>query len=150
MEKSEIKIRRMNEEDLAQVLSLENACFSKPWSEKSFLDALHSEQTLYLVAEAAGAVIGYCGFFFSFESADLCNMLVEEKMRKNGIGRKLLEEAFLLLGKRQIEKVILEVRASNASAIHLYEMLGFEKIGIRKRYYSEPVEDALLMKKCIQ
>ena len=141
------KIRFMKESDVGQVAVLEKKCFSRPWSEKSFLDAVRSEDTLYLVAEVEGEVKGYCGFYLSFENADLCNMLVEEGMRKKGIGKMLLNAADSYLRERKIETVFLEVRAGNIPAICLYEKMNFIKNGIRKEYYAEPVEDAILMQK---
>lgn len=142
-----ITIRRMEKRDVSEVAFLEGQYFSNPWSEKSFSDAVCSDDTLYLVAEKEGRVTGYCGFYLSYESADLCNMLVEEKMRKKGIALKLLNTAFPVLQNRHVARILLEVRKTNLHAIGLYEKSGFQKIGIRKAYYADPREDAVLMEK---
>ncbi len=145
IQEPELIIRKMRKADLEKVLLLENACFSSPWSEKSFLDAMASENAIYLSAEVNGEVVGYCGFFLAADSADLCNMLVAEEMRHRGIGERLLQEGFSFLKQKNIENVFLEVRESNAPAIGLYQKMGFEKNGFRRGYYDAPKEDAVLM-----
>ena len=139
-------VRLMQKRDLERVLEMEQAYFSKPWSRKSFCDALDAEGTLYFSAQEGQAVVGYCGFFLSYESADLCNMVVEKHMRQQGIGEQMLRTAFPILRSQGVEQVFLEVRETNLPAICLYEKMNFQIIGKRKGYYSEPVEDAVLMK----
>ena len=145
IQESEIKIRAMKKEDLEKVLLLERDGFSRPWSEKDFLEELSSEQALYLTAEWEGEPVGYCGFFFAGEEADLCRMTVEEKMRAQGIGAMILREGLNRLEEKMVETVFLEVRESNAPAIRLYQKMDFKKISIRKDYYKEPKENAIVM-----
>ncbi len=137
----------MREADIPQVVSLEKQFFSRPWSEKSFRDALDSETTLYLAAKAGGQLTGYCGFYISYECADLCNMAVAKAARRQGVGEMLLKTAFEILKQRGVMKIFLEVRESNIPAIRLYEKLHFQKNGMRKNYYSDPPEDAVLMER---
>lgn len=137
-------IREMQEVDLPQVVQLEEAVFSKPWSEKSFRDAYMREDTIYLVAEDKN-IIGYCGIWCMAEDGDLCNIAVATAWRRQGVGRKLLEEAFGCCRRRQMKRILLEVRASNEPAKRMYQKILFREIGRRKGYYSEPLEDAVIM-----
>lgn len=145
IQESEISIREMKKEDLKKILILERGGFSRPWSEKAFLEELSSRQALCLTAEFEGEPVGYCGFFFAGEEADLCRILVEEKMRKQGLGEMLLKEGLRRLEEKMVEMVFLEVRESNAPAIRLYQKMGFQKISVRKNYYKEPEENAIVM-----
>ncbi len=138
-------IRKMQEGDIPAVAAIEKAVFSSPWSEKSFRDALPVPSNCYLVAETEGEVVGYCGFWVSFEIADLCNMAVAPQRRRQRIGGQILSEGIRMVRQQGAEQVFLEVRESNGIAIGLYKKLGFQEIGIRKGYYDTPKEDALLM-----
>lgn len=80
----------------------------------------------------------------SFDDADLCRIAISEKYRRNHIADNLLENALNKLKEKGIKRVLLEVRESNEPAISLYKKYGFEQIGIRKNYYSEPVENGLV------
>lgn len=139
-------IRQMQGRDVDAAAALEREIFSKPWSKKSFQDALQSEYTIYLVAEDNMGIIGYCGIWLSSETGDLCNMAVLPSCRRQGIGRKLLEKAIHIAAGRGAEEIFLEVRESNLAAFTLYEKLGFQKVGIRKGYYHAPTEDAIVMR----
>ena len=139
-------IDRLQEKDIDQVAQIEAEIFSVPWSIKSFKDALASEQNIYLKAETDGQIVGYCGIWTSFESADLCNIAVKKEFRKAGLGQKLLE-AGIQEAAKGVERILLEVRQSNKAAIRLYEKNGFQTIGLRKSYYTKPVEDAILMER---
>ena len=138
-------IRPMQRQDIKRVLEIEQSIFSAPWSEKSFMDAYCAESNIYLVAIKEEMVIGYCGLWVSYETADLCNMAVDKTYRQQGAARELLKEGLRLCKERSVESVLLEVRESNIPAIRLYEKTGFARIGKRKKYYKEPVEDAILM-----
>jgi ribosomal-protein-alanine N-acetyltransferase len=139
----------MQEQDIAAVAAMEQMIFSSPWSEKSFRDALQSEENIYLVAEEE-QIAGYCGIWISYETADLCNMAVMPEYRRRQIGEALLLEGINRAAKRQVQSLLLEVRQSNQAAIGLYEKIGFQKIGIRKNYYRLPQEDAVLMQYAIK
>ena len=140
-------IREMTPQDLDKVVEIEQQTFSKPWSRNDFLDSLKNEYTFYVVAEemATKVVVGYCGYYCSFEEANIVNVAVEESARRNGVGETMLR--FLIdFGRRQgITEMFLEVRVSNAPAIGLYEKLGFAIVGTRKNFYDAPVEDARIM-----
>lgn len=138
-------IREMKAEDVREMVEIENAIFSSPWSEKSFIDALGSQDTIYLVETFEEEIRGYCGIWIAYETADLCNMAVAAKYRRQGVADRLLQEMIERAKKRQVERILLEVRESNIGARALYQKQGFGKIGLRKRYYKEPEEDAVLM-----
>lgn len=144
---SKIRIRRMDENDVAQVSLIERQIFSIPWSETAFLTSIKQEHTRYLVAEAeqTGQIAGYCGFYQSFDEAEITNVAVKMEYRRQHIAEKMLTY-LLAMGKDEgIEKFALEVRESNFPAIYLYQRLGFDIEGTRKRFYEKPMEDAVIM-----
>lgn len=146
-------IRRMTEKDVSAVVQIEDACFSMPWSVQSFQDSISRKDTLFLVCEQMDAegithIAGYIGMYQSFEEGSITNVAVLPECRKQGIGQKLVSAAKNEAGKAGIETIFLEVRVSNQPAIALYEKMGFEKLGVRKRFYEHPTEDAYIMR-CI-
>lgn len=138
-------IRRMEERDLDAVCQIEQETFSMPWSKKSFQESIALYHTIFLVAELNGRVVGYCGCYQSLEEAEIVSVAVKKELRGQGIARKMLTE-LMRLGKGQgVFAYTLEVRVSNEAAIHLYESLGFENLGVRKNFYEKPIEDAMIM-----
>lgn len=138
-------IREMCMQDLEQVAAIEKNTFSEPWSAEGFASSLVSKDTLYLVAEQEGKILGYCGYLQSFDEADITNVAVDAPYRNYGIAGQMLKQLMEQGRQNGIARFTLEVRVSNAAAIHLYEKLGFFSVGIRKRFYSKPVEDAMIM-----
>ena len=139
-----IEIIPMNETHVAAVAALEKACFSDPWSENSVRGELSNELSLWLVAVENGAVLGYVGSQTVLGEADMMNIAVEENSRRRGIARALVEE---LVRRLPAHCLTLEVRSSNMPAIRLYESMGFQQIGLRRNYYRNPREDALILRK---
>lgn len=140
-----LEISEMKPEDAAEVAVLEKEIFTMPWSEKGFLSSLQSQDTLYLVVRENGRIIAYCGFLQSFDEADITNVAVDQTFRGRGVGYQMLRELMERGKERGVGRFTLEVRISNASAIHLYGKLGFETAGIRKNFYEKPQEDAVIM-----
>lgn len=140
-----LEINEMKPEDLEEVAALEKEIFSMPWSRKGFADALKQEAALYLVARRNGQLAGYCGLLQSFEEADIVNVAVAPMFRNQGTGAVMLEGLMERGKMRGILNYTLEVRISNAAALHLYEKLGFERVGIRRNFYEKPKEDAVIM-----
>lgn len=139
-------IRNMIPEDVPVVATIEEACFSQPWSKKSFLDSLDREDTLFLVCvDDADIPQGYVGMYLSFDEAEITNVAVNPQSRKRGYGDALIAAAKEMARDQQIQQILLEVRDSNEPAISLYKKHGFEEIGIRKRFYEFPEEDARIM-----
>jgi len=138
-------IRRMEETDLEEVCAIERDSFSEPWSRASFLDSISNENNLFLVAAVDGAVAGYCGCYTVAWEGYICNVAVSKNFRRQGIGYKMLNELIMRAEDRGIFSLTLEVRVSNLPAINLYKKLGFVEAGIRKDFYTKPVEDAIIM-----
>ena len=138
-------VRRMTIEDIQAVVEIEKKCFSSPWSEKSFQDSISREDTIFLVCEE-GSITGYIGMYISFDEASITNVAVSPEFRKKGYGEQLVAEAKLAAKESNAESIFLEVRVSNEPAISLYKKMGFEELGIRKKFYEHPVEDAIIMK----
>ena len=140
-------IRRMAMADIPSVVEIEKQCFSLPWSEKSFEDSLTREDTIFLVCEMEHShIAGYMGLYISFEEANVTNVAVSPACRKKGCGEALVIEAKAEAKAAGAESIFLEVRTSNEPAISLYKKQGFEELGIRKKFYEHPVEDAIIMK----
>ena len=140
-------IREMRLDDVAQITKLETVCFSDPWSEKSIASELDNRLSYWLVAEEEGRIVGYVGSQSVLDSADMMNIAVSPDYRRRGIGRQLVEHLIFDLRNKNIHFLLLEVRVSNAPAIALYDKLGFRPVGKRPRYYHNPREDALILRK---
>ena len=153
-------IRNMKPEDIGQVTAIEKQCFSMPWSEKSFLDSIVREDTIFLVAEqaekdemgmvnlsqqSADRILGYIGMYFAFEEGEITNVAVSPNCRKQGVGNQLVTAMQTAGKEHNLERIILEVRTSNTNAISLYKRNGFIELGIRKNFYEMPTEDAIIM-----
>ena len=140
-------IREMKIGDVPQIAKLETICFSDPWSEKSIASELENRLSYWLVAEQDGIIIGYVGSQSVLDSADMMNIAVAPAYRRKGIGRMLIAALIDHLLQKKIRFLLLEVRISNISAISLYNSMGFEQVGRRPRYYHNPREDALILRK---
>ena len=138
--------RFANVQDLQAIVEIENAAMSCPWSLKSYEEAISSDHSFIMVAEDDGQIAAFSVFYLTPPEAELPDIVVDEKYRGQGLGRQLLSKALEELEGRGIDTIFLEVRVSNTPARRLYEGLGFEEIGTRKYFYSDPVEDAICMK----
>ena len=141
---SELLIREMTEDDLKAVSELEARNFSHPWRYEDFKEAFSKPHYLYYVAEKDGNIAGVSGLIISFDEAELVNVSVDERLRREGIAKALLSKLFDAGRERGVKDFLLEVRSGNAAAIALYEKLGFVKEGISPGFYRDPKEDALL------
>ncbi|MBO7184391.1 MAG: ribosomal protein S18-alanine N-acetyltransferase [Oscillospiraceae bacterium] len=142
-----IRIVEMKAPHVPQVAALEKLCFSDPWSEESISGELNNRYSFWLVAEDDGVVLGYIGSQISFPEADVMNVAVYPDSRRRGIAAILVEALVRHLRSMDCTSLTLEVRASNAPAIALYEKMGFALVGRRPNYYRHPKEDALIMRK---
>ena len=142
-----IEIVLMNESHVAPIAQIEKLCFSDPWSENSIAYELTSRLSYWLVAVDGGEVVGYIGSQSVLGESDMMNVAVHPDHRRKGIAEKLIAAMSEGLKERGNVALTLEVRASNASAIALYEKLDFKQIGLRKNYYRNPKEDALILQK---
>lgn len=140
-----IEIRELRGEDISALAEIESKSFSMPWSEKDFAELLKHEYCFYLVALADEKVVGCCGYTDILGEANIDNVVVAEGYRNRGVGQKLLEELIRRGTENRIHAFTLEVRVSNAAAIHVYEKFGFVSEGVRPNFYEKPAEDALIM-----
>jgi ribosomal-protein-alanine N-acetyltransferase len=154
MVRSEFQIVPATPDMLPDILALEEACFSSPWTRKmleaeltnnQFAHFLVARQLAESATKAAPAIIGYHCFWIVFEELRLMNLAVRESMRKKGVGRTLVTEALRVGLVHAATRAVLEVRASNDPARSLYTRIGFLQISCRPRYYTNPIEDAVLM-----
>ena len=142
-----IRFTEMKAEHVSQVAALEKLCFADPWSEKSIASELGNIWSYWVVALWDDRVIGYIGSQSSIDETDVMNVAVHPDFRRKGIAESLIDTLIQELKNRGSHALMLEVRASNAPAIALYEKLGFLQVGCRKNYYRNPKEDALILRK---
>ena len=143
----ETTIRKMRQEDLAQVAALEQACFSDPWPLNVLVHELENELSLWLVAVQGDTVLGYIGSQSVMDEADMMNLAVRADARRQGTAQALVRALCRDLAAQGVVSLTLEVRASNEPAIRLYERLGFCQVGLRPNYYYHPKEDACIYRK---
>lgn len=140
-------IRQMQLQDVPAIAELEKLCFSDPWSENSIASELDNRLSYWLVAEVDGKIAGYVGSQSVLDAADMMNLAVSPDYRQQGIGQALVNSLVHHLQENHVIALLLEVRVSNAPAIRLYEKLGFVQVGRRPKYYHNPREDALILRK---
>ena len=139
------RIRLAVPADAGPLVTIERRCFSDPWSETSFREALESPWTLGFVAQAGRGIAGYLIGREVAGTGEILNLAVSPEFRRAGVGRALLRAAIIRLRKRRVDEVYLEVRESNLSAQALYLSSGFRPVGQRSAYYRNPKEDALVL-----
>lgn len=141
-----VQYRKMTLADVETVYAIELATFPTPWTLDSFYYELNENQfSHYLVAEEDGKLIGFCGMWLVVDAAQITNVAVIETARGRGIGEALMREAIRVAREANMDVMSLEVRVTNKVAQNLYHKLGFEDGGIRKGYYTDNQEDALVM-----
>ena len=141
-----IELVRMSEEHVPQVAELEKICFSDPWSEKSVAYELTNPLSCWLVAVEDGRVAGYIGSQTVMGESDMMNVAVHPDYRRRGIAERLVNDLVEALKAFESHCLTLEVRESNDSARALYAKLSFCQVGLRKNYYRNPKEDALILR----
>lgn len=140
------RIRSSAPPDAAALAAIERRCFSDPWSEASFREALGSAWTFGLVAESSREIVGYLIARELAGAGEILNLAVIPESRRHGVGRALLQQALRRLQHHAVTEVFLEVRESNHSARTMYLSAGFRPVGQRAGYYRNPKEDALVLR----
>ncbi|MEE1043730.1 MAG: ribosomal protein S18-alanine N-acetyltransferase [Clostridia bacterium] len=136
--------------DISKLVELENLCFDDPWSENMLLEDLKNDNTLYIGAFIDDSIlVGYIGIWEIGDTGEITNVAVHPKYRKMGIASMLLEKLIEYCLDDGFKFINLEVREGNVPAINLYSKFGFEKVGLRKNYYKNPTENAVLMTKTL-
>jgi [ribosomal protein S18]-alanine N-acetyltransferase len=139
------RIRLAVPADSVPLGEIERRCFSDPWSETSFREALGSPWTFGLVAHAGPDILGYLIGREMAGTGEILNLAVTPDSRRRGVARALLRAGLTALRRRRVDEVYLEVRESNRSAQALYLSAGFRPVGQRAAYYRNPNEDALVL-----
>lgn len=137
--------RPMLEADLDQVVEIEKASMPSPWSKELFDEELRRAAAHYFVVEEEGRVAGYMGYWEAPEEAHIINLAIAPDFRNKGLGQKMMEQCLNYAAKRGAHLATLEVRQSNEAAQRLYEKCDFRTVAIRKKYYSDNLEDAIVM-----
>jgi ribosomal-protein-alanine N-acetyltransferase len=141
----DIEYRRAHSGDADGIYFVEAHCFAVPWSYDSIQqDVCANPDALYVTALERGHVIGFTGMHVVCDEGHIMNMAVLEEYRGQGVGRRLMEEV-LSAAPEKVRSYTLEVRRSNEAAIRLYRRMGFYAVGVRRGYYTQPPEDALIM-----
>ena len=137
--------------DVADVAAMERACYSDPWPTSSFTTLPTNDRVFFVVARApdSGTLLGFAIAWYVMDEGELANLAVAPENRRQGIGQALLDAVTTDALGRGTSELYLEVRESNSAARHMYEAAGFEQVGRRKRYYRQPEEDALILRRTL-
>ena len=135
----------MSEVDIPEIMGIERSSFSTPWSEISFLSEVYKKNAFPNIALFEENVIGYICVNYLLHESHILNLAVHELFRRRGVATILMNDTLKELQRKGCVFMYLEVRASNAGAKKFYELFGFKVESIRKKYYANPDEDALLM-----
>ncbi|MEP7340867.1 MAG: ribosomal protein S18-alanine N-acetyltransferase [Acidobacteriota bacterium] len=141
----ELELRPMSEEQITSVIRLEQECHLSSRGEDGYLNLLQDERWLLLVAQQSLSITGIFSGQMVLDELQIDNIAVADDWRQKGIATRLLTNALEIAAEKGMVTAILEVRESNIPARRLYERHGFIVSGRRKRYYSNPLDDALLM-----
>lgn len=144
---SQLVYRKMVEQDIEGVLKIEEESFSLPWTRDSFIHEMTSNLHAYYVValDSEEEIIGFCGMWLVVDESHITNVAVTEKAKGQGVGEALMREAIRIALENEVVLMTLEVRVSNVIAQNLYRKLGFQNGGIRRNYYTDNQEDALVM-----
>ncbi len=140
-------IRNMTIKDLDRVMEIERESFPLPWSKESYLGELSNTYASYRVCDAEGEIVGFGGIWVVFEEAHITNVAIAQDFRQRGMGKRLMRKLEEIARDKRAIRILLEVRPSNMAAQIMYNKLGFVPTGLRKGYYSDNNEDAILMTK---
>ncbi|MEM4658261.1 MAG: ribosomal protein S18-alanine N-acetyltransferase [Candidatus Methanosuratincola sp.] len=142
---SRVSIEPMRLEDIDEVVGIEELCFPTPWPRGVFESEVRSARSLNLVARIDGTMCGYIISWKVYDEVHILNVAVHPQFRRMGIGTLLITTCIGYFLKKGAKHALLEVRVSNEAAQRLYEKLGFRRIGVRRRYYTDNNEDAIVM-----
>lgn len=141
-------VTRMNADEISEAAALEREVFPDPWSEAMLCSGFAADsQTYFGVREQNGRLVGYAAVMTVLDEGELLRICVAPRFRRRGVAAMLMERIFRTAAERKLAFMLLEVRKGNLPAIRLYEKYGFSTEGIRKNYYQNPMEDALIMRK---
>ena len=136
-----IEIKKATVNDVAEILKIENVCFSTPWSERSIKESLENENSHFYLAYIENELAGYMGAQIFSGEGYVTNVATLPEFRRKGVAKALIERTL----ENEPDFLTLEVRESNTPAINLYKSLGFVEVGTRPKFYRSPEENAILM-----
>lgn len=139
------EIRKISENDIEAVASMEAAVFPDPWSAKSIKDTYEQTTACILGAYQEGTLIGYVIFYYVLDEGEIARIAVSPSHRRQGVADQIFAGLLGFCAEKEIERILLDVRISNEPAIAFYRKSGFADDGIRKNFYDNPKEHALLM-----
>lgn len=146
MTDSSILISKMTIKDIEDILVIENLCFTLPWSFDSFYNEIQLNKFAhYHIISFENKVVGYIGVWQVLDEGHITNVAIHPEYRHKGLACKLIEHTLDFCIRNKIHSVTLEVRKSNIPALNLYKKFGFAEEGIRKGYYADNNEDAIIM-----
>ena len=140
-----ITFQDINQADAKELALLDEECFSLPWSENSFLNEATNPLSQYVIARIDDKIVGYAGFWEVVDEGQITNIAVKKEYRRQKIAEKMLLKLIKKARDKKLVSLSLEVRESNIAAINLYQKFDFKTVGIRKDYYKNPTENAILM-----
>ena len=132
--------------DVPDVLSIERVSFTTPWSATLFMNEIYKPLSIAMVARSGEDIVGYICADQVLDEGHILNVTVHPECRRRGMAAHMLAHVTGLLARRACKSIFLEVRISNRAALGMYEKSGFSMISVRKRYYTSPEEDAVIMK----
>jgi ribosomal-protein-alanine N-acetyltransferase len=138
-------IRNALEEDLPQILTIDRESLTPTWSREAFLNEIQSDDSRFILAIMGYATVGFCIMRRTGDEAEILRTAVDKSHRRHGVANRLVMSMLRYSASNEIQSIYLEVRKSSEAAIALYEKQGFKPMGIRKDYYTQPVEDAVTM-----
>jgi ribosomal-protein-alanine N-acetyltransferase len=139
--------RTLSEDDLDEIVAIERASFTNPWTREMYLRELQNPDVsfLYVLRLPEAGIVAFCSFWQVLDEVHINNLAVRREFQGRGLGTAILEHAIQAAAKRGATRATLEVRRSNTTALRLYERLGFEVAATRPNYYMSPPEDALIL-----
>lgn len=140
-----LTIQRLQKEDIEQVVYLEKCVFTQPWKKDAIEKMSEDRNAIFLVAKINDEVVGNCALRMILGEGEITNVSVKEEFRRQGIARKMISRLLSEGKKEGIQAFSLEVRVKNLAAISLYESFTFKKEGLRKKFYTDPTDDAWIM-----
>lgn len=138
-------VRPMKDSEIDQAAFIEKQNFTDPWSQNGIAETLSQKQSVILVAVQEEMVLGYLIAYHVLDEGEIARIAVLKKYQNQGVGGRLLAELEILCRQKGISKLMLDVRSGNKTAEHFYRKHGFAVDGCRRSYYTEPIEDAVLM-----
>jgi ribosomal-protein-alanine N-acetyltransferase len=147
----DIEIKRLKKlgssSEILKIARLEKEIFTDPWSENSLNSSNESLTTMFFVAKVEDSIVGYLIMYAMVPEGEIVRIGVSSDFRRQGIGKALFAEVKKYCKEKKIKRLLLDVRSKNATAIRFYKSLGFHKDGVRKYFYNNPEDDAILMSK---